>query len=78
MNEVIIEEMCDELPILKDYLDTNRDIILTVHLARLFYLWRALKKPEFDLKSLHDLNSMEALIQINALFKGKMLCLSKS
>ena len=65
MVEVLLQEMSIEIPSLINVSKFNDMSVLNV--ARIHYLWRMLKKPNFHPKSLTLLDSTEMAIQLNAL-----------
>ena len=45
----------------------------TVNTARIFFLWNQLKRPKFNPKTLKKLDSIETIIQLNAMSLGLKL-----
>ena len=66
----IVQEMSRQIPELQDLDRSFTEETTSLNLARIFYLWRLLKRPKFDLRTLKTLDSTEAIIQLNAMCKG--------
>ena len=61
----------------KEILEQQKIFISTINIARIFHIWRLLKCPNFDSKSLKKLDSTEVIIQLNALCVGLALKISE-
>ena len=72
-----MDNKCYNLHQPKDILEKQKIFISTVNIARIFTLWRLLKCPKFDSKSLSKLDSTEVIIQLNALCLGLDLKISE-
>ena len=56
-----------------DEIKPEKNPMSTVNTARIFFLWNQLKRPKFNPKTLKKLDSVETIIQLNAMSLGLKL-----
>ena len=62
---------------ISDEIKPEKNPMSTVNIARIFFLWNQLNRPKFNPKTLKKLDSIETIIQLNAMSLGLKLSIDE-